>query len=453
MKILPISSLFISGLFPLAVLHAEPGVLDLTELANYANQPVPSYIILDNTPADNPITDAGATLGRVLFYDQRLSRNNTVSCASCHDQGHAFSDPDVASTGVAGTTGRHSMRLINARFNREVRFFWDERAASVEDQASQPIQDHVEMGFSGEAGDPGFEVLTAKLAAISEYRVLFAATFGDATINEDRIQRALAQFVRSIQSFDAKYDAGRSLVANDDQDFPNFSAQENLGKRQFMLPPDQGGAGCASCHTPPVFDIDPASGNNGVIGKIGGGQDLTNTRAPSLRDLLGPSGPNGPFMHDGSMTGLGQITNHYRSALPDNPSLDPRLRRPALPFQNRDLAPLRMFLHTLTGNAVYEDPKWSTPFDAQGNLQLIILPPATFELVRDDSTEDGVRILSGQVAPNLDFRIEQSSLSGETPTWQTLATVRSDADGRIRYPVTTDSETQFYRAVFSPPAP
>jgi 5-hydroxyisourate hydrolase-like protein (transthyretin family) len=73
--------------------------------------------------------------------------------------------------------------------------------------------------------------------------------------------------------------------------------------------------------------------------------------------------------------------------------------------------------------------------------------------VRDDSTEDGVRILSGQVAPNLDFRIEQSSLSGETPTWQTLATVQSDADGRIRYPVTTDSEKQFYRAVFSPPAP
>lgn len=136
MKILPISSLFISGLFPLAVLHAAPGVLDLTELANYANQPVPSYIVHDNTPADNPITDAGATLGRVLFYDQRLSRNNTVSCASCHDQGHAFSDPDVASSGVAGTTGRHSMRLINARFNREVRFFWDERAASVEDQAS-----------------------------------------------------------------------------------------------------------------------------------------------------------------------------------------------------------------------------------------------------------------------------------------------------------------------------
>lgn len=452
MKNPPLIIFVTSGLFSLPALHAEVGVLNLTELANYANQPVPSYIVHDNTPADNPITDVGATLGRVLFYDRRLSRNNSVSCASCHEQGHAFSDPDVASNGVAGTTGRHSMRLINARFNREVRFFWDERAASVEDQASQPIQDHVEMGFSGASGDPGFAELTVKLSAIPEYRVLFAATFGDTTIDEDRIQRALAQFVRSIQSFDSRYDAGRAL-ANDDEDFPNFSAQENLGKRQFMLPPDQGGAGCASCHTPPVFDIDPASGNNGVIGKIGGGQDLTNTRAPSLRDLLGPSGPNGPFMHDGSMTGLGQITNHYRSAIPDNPSLDPRLRRPALPFHNRDLAPLRMFLHTLTGKAVYEDPKWSSPFDANGSLQLIILPPAAFDLVRDESGDEGTRVLRGRVAPNLDYRIEQSTLSGETPEWETLATVRSDADGLIRHEVTTDSGKRFYRVVFAPPSP
>jgi cytochrome c peroxidase len=135
----------------------------------------------------------------VLFHDRRLSRNDTVSCSSCHAQSHAFADPAVASTGVAGTTGRHSMRLVNERFANEVRFFWDERAATLENQTTQPVRDHVEMGFSGTSGDPDFAALTAKLTAIDEYRVLFAMTFGDAAVTEARIQLALAQFVRSIQ--------------------------------------------------------------------------------------------------------------------------------------------------------------------------------------------------------------------------------------------------------------
>jgi len=107
---------------------AQEAVLDLTNLANYGAQVVPNYIAADNAPADNPISDIGATLGRVLFYDKRLSKNATVSCASCHQQDRAFSDPEIASSGVNGTTGRHSMRLINARFSNEEKFFWDERA-------------------------------------------------------------------------------------------------------------------------------------------------------------------------------------------------------------------------------------------------------------------------------------------------------------------------------------
>ncbi len=431
---------------------SRPGVLDLTYLENYANQAVPDYITHDNTPPDNPITDAGATLGRVLFHDMRLSRTETVSCASCHDQSAAFGDRSVASTGVAGTTGRHSMRLINGRFASEPRFFWDERSPTLEHQVTQPIRDHVEMGFSGADGDPDFSVLTKKLAAISEYRVLFAMTFGDPEVTEPRIQRSLAQFVRSIQSFDSKYDIGRSN-ATDDQDFPNFTAQENQGKRQFMLSPAQGGADCASCHTPPTFDIDPASRNNGIIGKIGGGQDLTNTRAPSLRDLIGPNGPNGPFMHDGSLAGLGQVTNHYRSAIPNNPNLDPRLRRPALPFNNGQLAPLRAFLMTLTGSAVYQDQKWSSPFTAAGNLELIVLPPSAFRMERDAEAPSGSLTLSGQVAPNLDYRIEASASLGSTDPWQTIATVRADDSGLVEYPVEISAERMFFRLVFDIPTP
>ena len=117
------------------------------------------------------------------------------------------------------------MRLVNARFATETRFFWDERAATLENQTTQPVRDHVEMGFSGTLGDPDFAALTAKLAAIPEYRVLFAMAFGDAAVTEVRIQLALAQFVRSIQSFDSKFDQGRALVANNGAAFPNFTAQ------------------------------------------------------------------------------------------------------------------------------------------------------------------------------------------------------------------------------------
>lgn len=221
----------------ISAISAQDGQLDLTQLNNYANQTRPAYIQKDNTPTANPITDMGATLGRVLFYDKRLSRNNTISCASCHQQAHAFGDTALASTGVNGTTGRHSMRLINARFSRESKFFWDERAASLEAQTTQPIQDHVEMGFSNTNGDPSFSDLITKLSLIEEYKVLFTAVYGDSGIDEDRIQKALGQFVRSIQSFDSKYDTGRAAAPNDAAPFTNFTQQENNGKNLFLRPP------------------------------------------------------------------------------------------------------------------------------------------------------------------------------------------------------------------------
>ena len=139
--------------FGVFLIILSSSTLDLGNLFNYENQAVPSYITEDNT-AGNVITDEGATLGRVLFYDKNLSSNRTIACASCHIQEFAFSDTAVASQGVNGTTGRHSMRLVNSRFSEEERFFWDERASSLEVQTTMPIQDHAEMGFSGTNGDP-----------------------------------------------------------------------------------------------------------------------------------------------------------------------------------------------------------------------------------------------------------------------------------------------------------
>ncbi|MBL9143091.1 MAG: hypothetical protein JNM99_05345 [Verrucomicrobiaceae bacterium] len=431
-------------------LQAQDGVLDLTTLANYASQPIPAYITRNNTPGNNAITNAGATLGRVLFYDKRLSRNSTVACASCHQQAKGFGDTATASTGVSGTTGRHSMRLINSRFSAEVKFFWDERATSLENQTTRPIKDHAEMGFSGTSGDPAFADLVTRLSAIPEYRVLFSMTFGTSTIDETLIQRALAQFVRSIQSFDSKYDVGRATTA-DNQPFANFTAQENAGKQLFLAAPGPGGgAGCAGCHRPPEFDIDPNSRNNGVITAFGGATDLTNTRSPTLRDLVGPGGQsNGSFMHDASLTSLDQVISHYNAIPGDNTNLDPRLRRPGGAVQNLNLNQgqrdsIVAFLRTLTGTAVYSDKKWSSPFNAIGELTLIILPPAAVSL---QNNGNGTATIACTAAPNLPYQLEAST---DLKTWNPVASVTSDANGTLTQAVTVAAQV-FYRFTYTPP--
>ena len=352
--------------------------IDLENLANYANQAVPTYITKNNAQG-NIISDKGATLGRVLFYDKKLSSNNTISCSNCHIQANAFGDVAVASQGVNGTTGRHSMRLINVRFANEAKFFWDERAINLEAQTSMPIKDHGEMGFSGQNGDQSFSDLIVKLNAVGYYRELFKFAYGTEEITETKIQTALSQFIRSIQSFDSKYDVGRALAPNDGAQFANFTAQENQGKSLFLTPPTfnasgvrtSGGLGCAGCHRAPEFDIDPNSRNNGIIGNINGiGIDVTNTRAPSLRDLVKLDGTtNGPMMHTGVITTLQQAIGHYGTIniAPGNNNLDQRLR-PGGVGQQLNLTATEVnsviaFLRTLSGSDVYTNPKWSNPFN------------------------------------------------------------------------------------------
>jgi len=350
--------------------------IDFNNLSNYAFQTTPVYITKDNTVA-NPITNEGATLGRILFYDKNLSSDNTVSCSTCHQQVNAFSDTDVASNGVNGSTGRHSMRLINTRFADEAKFFWDERANTLEEQTTMPIQDHNEMGFSDTNGDGNFDDLITKLNEVEYYPELFEFAFGDQTITEERMQDALAQFIRSIQSFDSKYDIGRTFSPNDMVPFTNFTAEENTGKQLFLAPPTfndngertAGGVGCAGCHGAPEFDIDPNTLNNGVIGILNAaGTDETITRAPSLRDIFKTDGTlNGGLMHT-SINNITSVINHYNNipVASDNANLDPRLK-PAGNLQNlnmtaNEIVSLTSFLKTLSGSDVYTNEKWSDPF-------------------------------------------------------------------------------------------
>lgn len=337
--------------------------IDLDQLPNY--DPVyPAHynagvLAANNTPANNPVTNIGATLGRVLFYDKQLSVNGTVSCASCHSQSAGFSDTRVKSVGFeGGLTDVHSMRLTNVRFYAGTSMFWDKRAANLEAQSTQPIQNPVEMGFDAAHG--GMGAVIDRLEDLSYYPPLFKAAFGDATISEQRIQRALAQFVRSMVSVNSAFDTGIALAGgNPNANFPNFTAQQNLGKSLFLNPPNAGGAGCAGCHQPPTFALAANSLTNGL--------DMNQTtifKSPSLKSVA----LDGAFMHDGRFTTLDQVVRHYSTGVMGGPNLDNRLRVPGglqplrLNLSEAQIAAVVAFLGTLTDETLRTDAKFSDPF-------------------------------------------------------------------------------------------
>lgn len=315
----------------------------------------------DNMPATNVTTDAGATLGRVLFYDKRLSTNQTVSCASCHQQAHGFSDPRQFSVGFDGSVGtRNSMGLSNARWYQRGHFFWDERANTLEDQTLLPIQNPIEMGMT-------LEALTNRLANEPFYTNLFATTFGSPGVTTTRISKALSQFVRSIVSVQSKYDLG---VTNN---FANFTVQENLGRQIFLGQVGNPPATCAACHGTDNFTPGPALNNNGLefpyvdlgVGGVTGVAAQNGLfKVPSLRNIE----LTAPYMHDGRFTNLEQVVEFYNSGVVNNPNLSPPLRTPGggvlrLNLTTAQKAALVAFLKTLTDTNLVADPKFSDPFN------------------------------------------------------------------------------------------
>ena len=361
-----------------SVLAAFDGKIDLAHLDNYADADVPDYITQYNDNG-NPVSDAGATLGRVLFYDENLSSENNMSCAFCHKQQFAFGDNTRYTFGQFSEMPRHTSRLINTMYGEETHFFWNERVASVEAQVVEPIKTANEQGFSGELGFPSMDDLIARLNGIEYYRELFRFVYLDPEVTEERMATALSQFVRSIHSFDSRWDVGRAQVASADAPFPNFTADENAGKTLFTHTPAQGGSGCFQCHRPPEFDIDPNAGSNGDVTVLNDDTtfDYGNTRAPSIRDLVDSEGAlTGPYMHDGGLKTLRAVIDHYDNIeIPKNAdpaeflaALDSRLQNGGAPQQlgltEDEKNQLEAFLRTLGGTSVYTDEKWSSPFPA-----------------------------------------------------------------------------------------
>lgn len=320
---------------------------------------------LDNTPVGSVPTDAMAALGRVLFHDRQLSTTRTVSCASCHGAAVGFTDPARLSVGVAAptTTTAHSMRLGNARFGRGVGFFWDRRAASLEAQSTQPIEDAAEHGFSAAAG--GLAAVHARMQTLAYYPELFRLAYGDAAITTDRMQRALAIYVRSIVSTRSRWDDGYAQVfdpnapnQNLGASVPGLTAQELRGRDLFLLPPPQGGAGCAACHVAPTFALEANSRSNG----LDAGETIL-FKSPSLKNAA----VSGPYMHDGRFATLAAVVSFYVRGVQDGPALDRRLRGPngapqRLPLTVNDEAALVAFLGTLTDTQLLQDARFTSPF-------------------------------------------------------------------------------------------
>ena len=300
----------------------------------------------DNTPNNNPITNHGATLGRVLFYDVNLSANDTTSCSSCHEQATGFSDSAVRSVGFqGGLTPRHSMSLANNRFYERGRYFWDERAASLEEQVLMPIEDAIEMGMS-------LDDLVVKLNEIEYYEPLFENAFGDSVITSERIALALAQFTRSMVSYQSRFD--QAQIEGDDI----LTANERAGETIF-----NGRGRCDNCHENVTQSTEEPHniGLDANTPDIGAGNG--EFKVPSLRNVA----VSAPYMHDGRFSTLSEVIDHYNTGIQNHPNLDNQLREDngqprRLNLSAQERQQLEAFLNTLTDPVFLNADMFSDPF-------------------------------------------------------------------------------------------
>jgi cytochrome c peroxidase len=323
------------------------------------------------------INDAKATLGRVLFYDTKLSRTGETSCASCHHQALAFSDDKAFSTGINGQqTKRNSLSLAAVAnfassydsggpslggpngFGR-IGFFWDERAGTIAEQSNLTIQDDIEMGMD-------INELPGKLAQNEYYRILFRKAYGDEVVTTNRLLESIQEFVNSFVATESRFDDGLNATRQLDRDFPNFSALENRGKALFI-------ENCSTCH---AADMSTPMGVNmasngldreytdlGLGGLTQNPADFGVFKVPFLRNVA----LTGPYMHDGRFATLEAVIDHYSTGIQANANLSEQLRFPdgsprRFNFSVEDKAALVAFLRTVTDEHFIAESRFSNPF-------------------------------------------------------------------------------------------
>ncbi|WP_176133139.1 cytochrome-c peroxidase [Hymenobacter sp. CRA2] len=312
-------------------------------------------------PADNPLTEEGVALGRRLFYEKQLSADGTISCASCHQQSKAFTDGRAFAIGVNGQQHRRSsMSLVNLAWDKS--FTWDGATNSLETQARVPLENPVEMHQS-------LATSASKLQQLGNYPQLFGKAFGSSQITEDNILKALAQFERTLVSYNSKYDRSKRgevrLTADEQAGLDLFSTHSGPGIN---------GAECFHCHSLPSVSGIHEFTNNGVDvapfadpgrgGVTGQAFEVGRFKIPNLRNVA----LTAPYMHDGRFQTLEEVIDHYSDHVKSAPTTDGIL------FSNPNNFPsgrillnadqkrqILAFLHTLTDTSFLTDPRYSDP--------------------------------------------------------------------------------------------
>lgn len=299
-------------------------------------------------PADNPMTLARVELGKALFYDPLLSRDRSISCASCHLPELSFSDPNRVSIGVQGRTGtRNAPALINLAYHTS--FFWDGSNPALETQALFPIEAHVEM-------DLPVDSVVARLRAHPSYPERFIYAFNDSTLTIKSVTDAIASFERTLLSYGSKYD--RFIERGFDSTL--FSPAEWRGYKLFFAEKGERHAECFHCHG--GYNFDEPEGkfrNNGLYyfyedpGRylVTGNQlDVGKFKVPTLRNLSFTA----PYMHDGSLSTLEEVVAHYASG--GQPHLNRDILMDNILITAQDQADIIAFLMTLNDTAFVQNP-------------------------------------------------------------------------------------------------
>ena len=298
-------------------------------------------------PEDNPMTEQGIRLGRLLFYDPVLSGDSTQACASCHIQNLAFSDSRPFSEGIRGLKGnRHAPAIVNPAWTGDT--FWDGRAHGLEDQATKPVPNEIEM-------DLPWTTAIARLTRHKTYPRLFGEAFGDKRITRERVVMAIAQFERTFVSFNAKYDRVR-------RGEDTFTPEEQAGYKIFTTEIGD----CFHCHQEPLFTtntfhntgLDSVVVDRGRFDVTGNPADMGKFKAPTLRNCM----DRFVFEHD-SRFSLREAVEHYNHFY-DGPDVDPliRVRLTRRPMREGEIDTLMTFLGTLSDSEYLTNPALSDPY-------------------------------------------------------------------------------------------
>jgi cytochrome c peroxidase len=330
----------------------------------------PQYFPAPRDFSSNPLTKQGIKLGKHLFYDSILSDDSTQSCATCHQQNFSFVDANNKfSTGIDGIQGnRNSMPVYNLAWGSS--FFWDGRAATIEEQALQPVENPIEM-------HEDWPDAVRKLTAHNDYPKLFYEAFGIEAITKEHAAKAMAQFMRTMVSSNSRYDKNkRGELFGTGQEFTD---EEDRGFELFMsnATATGDGADCFHCHGSELFaDVSPNGQfrNNGLTEAVtindfpdagrgtvtGNPNDYGKFKVPSLRNIsLTP-----PYMHDGRFQTLDEVIEFYNSGVKPSPTVDPQMIHPGFSGLNlspSDKAALKAFLLTLTDEEFINNTEFSKP--------------------------------------------------------------------------------------------